>query len=73
MDLKEWVSKKVWLLYLIDAATRFTLASVIRSKDPSVIIEKIMLLWVGNGLGVPKRFLADNGGEFANEQYRDMC
>ena len=32
IDLKEWVCKKVWLLYLIDAATRFTLASVIRSN-----------------------------------------
>ena len=47
---------KVWLQYFIDAATGFTLVSVIRSKDPSVIIEKITLLWVVNGLGVSKRY-----------------
>ena len=32
-----------------------------------------MLIWVGNGLGAPKKFLTDNGGEFANEEYKDMC
>ena len=32
-----------------------------------------MLLWVGNGLGAPKKFSADNRGEFANEEYKDMC
>ncbi|XP_057302644.1 uncharacterized protein LOC130636814 [Hydractinia symbiolongicarpus] len=73
MDLKEWVKSKIWLFYLIDTATRFTLATVIRSKLPSVIIDKTMQLWIGNGFGVPGRLLADNGGEFANEEYRDMC
>ncbi|XP_057310580.1 uncharacterized protein LOC130648545 [Hydractinia symbiolongicarpus] len=73
MDLKEWVKSKIWLFYLINAATRFTLATVIRSKLPSVIIDKTMQLWIGNGFGVPGRLLADNGGEFANEEYRDMC
>ncbi|XP_057310466.1 uncharacterized protein LOC130648431 [Hydractinia symbiolongicarpus] len=73
MDLKEWVKSKIRLFYLIDAATRFTLATVIRSKLPSVIIDKTMQLWIGNGFGVPGRLLADNGGEFANEEYRDMC
>ena len=32
-----------------------------------------MLMWVGCGMGAPKKFLADNGGEFPNEEYRDIC
>ncbi len=32
-----------------------------------------MLLWIGSGLGSPRKFIADNGWEFANEKYKDMC
>ena len=32
-----------------------------------------MIMWIGSGLGVPKKFLADNGREVANEEYKDMC
>ena len=32
-----------------------------------------MIMWIGSGLGVPKNLLADNGEEFANEEYKDMC
>ena len=28
-------------------------------------------MWIKN-YGCPKRFLADNGGEFANEKYKEM-
>ena len=28
-----------------------------------------MKMWVGNGMGAPKKFLADNGDEFANVKY----
>ena len=73
MDLKEKTKNKVWYLHLIDAATRLTISSVIYNKLPATIIEKVMLMWIGAGFGAPGKFLADNGGEFANEQYRDMC
>ena len=72
MDLKVW-RQGTYILHLIDMATRFSLASIIRDKNPETIINEVMLLWVGNGLGAPKKFLADNGGEFANEEYKDMC
>jgi len=52
-------------------ATRFSLAAVIRKKTPEVITE-IMKLWIGSCMGPPKKFPADNGGEFANEIFRDM-
>ncbi len=73
MDLKEWKKGSIYFLHLIDMATRFSLACVIKQKTPSTIINKIMTLWIGNGMGAPKKFLADNGGEFANDEFRDMA
>ena len=72
IDLKEW-KPNVYFLHLVDVATRFSLAALVRKKTPEVITEKIMTLWIGSGMGPPKKFLADNGGEFANEIFRDMC
>ena len=54
-------------MHLVNVATRFSLAAVVRKKTPEVITEKIMTLWIGSGMGPPRKFLADNGGEFANE------
>ena len=73
MDLKEKVKGKVWYLHLIDAATRFSVSNVIYNKKPATVIDKIMTSWIGAGFGAPAKFLADNGGEFANAEYRDMC
>ena len=28
---------------------------------------------VANGFGTPKKFLIDNGGEFANKSYKEMA
>ena len=72
LDLKEWKSG-VYFLHIIDVATRFSVAGVIRNKTPKVIIDKVMKLWIGSGMGAPRKFLSDNGGEFANEQFRDMA
>ena len=63
----------VYFLHMIDLATRFSLVSVIRRKTSDVIAFKNMSMWNGCGMGPPKRFLADNGGEFAIETFRDMC
>lgn len=60
-------------MYLIDVATRFTVAEVLSSKTKEAIIEAILSKWVGMGPGLPKKFLSDNGGEFNNAEYTDMC
>lgn len=74
MDLKVWDKKKnIYFLHMIDLATRFCLSVVIRNKNPPTIINKVVLAWIGSGPGAPGKFLADNGGEFANSEYRDMC
>lgn len=71
-DLKEWKSG-TYFLHMIDAATRLCKAAVIRDKNPSTIIDKIMTEWVGSGLGKPARIMSDNGGEYANDEFRSMA
>ena len=72
LDLKEW-KQGIYFIHMIDLATRFSLAGVIHRKTPAVIIDKVMKLWIGGGMGTPEVFLSDNGGEFANEEFRDMA
>lgn len=72
LDLKHWSNNK-YILYMIDIFTRFTLACFIDDKKPDTIIDSIVKIWIGSGMGSPKRFIADNGGEFANSNFRDMC
>ena len=70
MDLKGWVIDKIWLLHLIDAATRFSLSAVIYNKHPATVIDRVKLLWInGSGFGPPGKFLADNGSELGNEEF----
>ena len=71
MDLKEY-SKNVWFLHLIDLATRYSAAAVVRIKDKDVIAKKLCQIWIAI-FGSPYKFLSDNGEELFNEVYRDLC
>lgn len=73
MDLKEWNKGQVYFLHVIDVATRFSRSAVIYSKEKRVIIDKVIEMWMGTGLGAPEKILCDNGGEFANSEFLDMC
>ncbi len=42
------------------------------SKKCGTICEIIMDKWIGY-FGRPRKFIADNGGEFSGEEYTDMC
>ena len=53
------------VLHMIDALTRFSVSSVIRSKEANVIIESIFKNWI-TIFGVPGMFISDYSGEFAN-------
>ena len=70
MNLKQVSGKLV--LHLIDHATRFSTTGVIPSKDRDVIISKMFQIWISI-FGPPKQILSDNGGEFANEDFRIMA
>ena len=71
MDLKEVKKGKLWILHLVDAATRYTNAVLINTKRKEVVVNEIFQNWI-KYFGSPVRFHSDNGGEFANETFTDM-
>ena len=73
LDLKEYKKNDIYFLHMIDLATRFSRTYITRSKEPKVIVEGIITTWLGSGLGAPRKFLCDNGGEFANNTLLDLC
>ena len=72
MDLKEYVHNQSWILHLIDSATRYSTARIVTTKKQEVIIQAIYESWIVY-FGPPVQFLSDNGGEFSNQGFRDMC
>ena len=55
MDLKKFGD--VYFLRLIDLFTRFCKGKVIRRKISSVIIDTVIIEWIGAGMGAPDKFL----------------
>ena len=70
MDLKMFHGTK--LLHMIDHATRLSACAIVKSKQPEEIISKIFKVWI-SVYGCPEKFLTDNGGEFSNEDFRQLC
>ena len=70
MDL--FVVKGKFILHLIDVFTRYSVAVVRNSKNQNSIVDAILKAWISY-FGKPAKFIADNGGEFDNESYKDMC
>ena len=60
------------LLHLVDHATRLSVSSFVKSKEPEVILKAIFKSWI-QVYSTPKKFLTDNGGEFANSKFIDMA
>ena len=71
MDLITY-NQGIWILHLIDLFSRYSAACVRRSKKQEVIIDAIMKIWISY-FGQSGRYLADNGGEFLNDEYKEMC
>ena len=69
MDLKQF--RGVYILHMVDHATRYSAAAIISSKQKEVIIDKIFKHWIAI-FGTPNLFLSNNGGEFNNELFREM-
>jgi len=72
MDLKEVEKGKVWILHLVDTATRYTSACLINTKRKEVVVTKLFQIWLAY-FGSPSKFHNDCGGEFCNEVLREMC
>ena len=72
MDLKVYKNNEIYFMHIIDHSTRFSAGSVIRSKNKQVIVDEFFKHWV-SVFGTPRRILSDNGGEFANHEFLEMC
>ena len=70
MDLKSW--KKIHLLHIIDAFSRFSISAAIKFKTPQTVAHQFLLKWVGAGYGLCKKIKFDNGGEFSNDEIREV-
>ena len=73
MDLKIWnQAKNEYILYLIDAFTRYQVATVINRKTPDQVINAIFEKWI-QYFGLPDKVLSDNGGEFSNAEMQEVA
>ena len=61
------------VLYIVDYATNFLVATTINNKTGQEITKKFMQSWFGHSLPRPKVIISDNGLEFSNSQVRSMC
>lgn len=71
MDLKQ-LKKGIYILHMIDHATRYSSGCIIMNKRKETIVEGILKHWV-KWFGSPKKFLSDNGGEFINDEVIDLA
>ena len=72
VDLHEIEKSKLWYLHIIDEFTRFSSGAIITSKRPTVFVRCFIKNWIGIH-GAPRKLYSDNGGEFSNDEVRDMC
>ena len=61
-----------WILHIIDPVTRYAAAAAIKSKEADEIMTKLFDKWIAI-FGRPGIILSDNGGEFNNEKFLEMC
>ena len=70
MDLKSFGDNSYFLV-LVDHATRYCASVVIHNKKPSTVVQSLFVMWISL-FGPPSKFLFDNGGEFSNEEMRQL-
>ena len=71
VDLHE-LENGTWYLHIIDEFTRFSAGSIMKSKKSSEFVQNFLKHWIAV-YGPPKCLYSDNGGEFNNEEVRDMA
>ena len=70
MDLKFFHGHII--LHLVDHASRLSAGCRLSSKNPNVILKGMFSSWLKHP-GPPTKFLTDNGGEFMNSEFLDLC
>ena len=72
MDIKVWDSNKnIYIVYLIDSFTRFTVAAITRKKTAAEVADVILTKWIPT-FGIMGKIITDNGGEFVNEEIKEL-
>ena len=69
VDLKP--TNGIHILHIIDHATRFSAAAVVKSKKKEEIVDAFTKHWIAI-FGAPGKILSDNGGEFNNGLFREL-
>ena len=69
MNLNEMNGFKI--LHLIDHATCYSAATIVKSKQKEEIVKAFFKIWI-TLFGSPNEILSDNGGEFNNDLLRDL-
>ena len=70
VDLKQYGKKHV--IHFIDHFTRFSVAVVVDNKRKETIIRAFLDCWLSI-FGAPLSILSDNGGEFNNDEFKQLC
>ena len=70
MDLK-FIGNGI-ILHMIDTVTRFSVACVVKDKNPESVIRGMFVHWIAI-VGRSDHYLTDNGGEFVNAKLLSMC
>ena len=55
MDLKEVKKGKIWILHIVDSATRYTQATIINTKKKEVVVDRVARIWLSY-FGAPEKF-----------------
>ena len=69
VDLKP--TNGIHILHIIDHATRFSVAAVVKSKRKEEIVDAFIKHWIAI-FGGPGKILSDSGGEFNNDLFREL-
>ena len=64
--------RNVNIQHMIDHRSRFSTATVVKNKDKETIVKSIFTHWI-NLFGTPRKFMTDNGGEYVNDHFHDLC
>ena len=69
VDLKP--TNGIHILHIIDLATRFIAAAVVKSKKKEEIVDTFIKHWIAI-FGAPGKILSGNGGEFNNDLFHEL-
>lgn len=70
IDLKYFDGK--YMFHLIDHFSRYSRGIVINNKEADTIVEGLITAWIAI-FGPPGSVLSDNGREFDNEKFKELC